>query len=117
MPGSARALRSALVGLLTIGACAGPEPAGPPVEKPEPAREQSPPPKVPPPAPARASAPEAPEAPPEPPPPPPGKAEPPVRPARSGARVYASEAGRKDGKGLRRDSLRAGILKDTLALA
>src|SRR5690348_16957063 len=41
---------------------------------------------------------------------PPAKVEPPVKPARPGARAYASEASPKDGKGLRRDSLRAGIL-------
>jgi uncharacterized protein YkwD len=43
--------------------------------------------------------------------------EPPLKPAHAGARVYAAKAGKDDARLVANDSLRAGILKDAIALA
>jgi uncharacterized protein YkwD len=51
------------------------------------------------------------------PPPAPTSKEAPLRPAGKGARAYAAAATKKDALAVRKDSLRAGILKDVTALA
>jgi len=114
MAGSARALKLAAAALLAV-ACAGKAP--PPAAPSAPAHEAE---DAPPPA-AKAAAPavvdEPAEKKPERPRPPEPPAEPPLKPAHAGAVAYAATASKKDAALVRKDPLRAGILKDVTALA
>jgi uncharacterized protein YkwD len=104
---------------MTAAACAGSAPPPQTAREVDEARPAKPaettPAKTEPPAPEKK---EPPPAPVEPPPPPkPVSKEAPLHPAGSGARVYAAAATKKDAVIVKKDRLRAGILKDVTALA
>lgn len=111
MMGGSRTSRLVLVAFALVGsACASTEPTRrepPPAAVPAPATnapKQSAPPAKPPAAAASTEAPERPQ-------------EPPLKPAHAGAQAYAAKSGKADERLVAQDRLRAGIVKDVIALA